>query len=343
MLIRWLAILLLVLNCSACQTEAHQMTPPRIEKLFKKTKPVCFGRFIVDVPLTSQVLIGLQAFGPNIESLPDSSTDLDRLVRRRIAELQAIKREDEPGTVYKGLLDGPTPESKTVLSWYDASSTLVTRIWGYLKVPPHVFIYKGSDAADNASIKTETARLNYVASHLRARDPSEIPVEPGVCLDVGFIADDRGQFQEIFGIGFRFPELSDASFSISSNKDAQQGDSFEERLAEAARSAKSEPEMAAALAKIKTLRKGKHKVWQGEGSEALFKRPVSEGEGHWHEFQFEYAGKRFDHHNPPWDATLFTGVVRSDAGAVPSSLTDEEAIALWDRLISSVRLRVPQK
>lgn len=342
MLIRWFVVLLLALNFSACQTEAHQMTPPRIEKLFEKTKPVCFGRFVVDVPVTSQVLLGSQAFGPNIESIQGGG-ELKNLYTTKIAQLQRVKHNRRPGTLLRDVLDGPTPSGKTLLFFETPSATNVTEVWGYLNVPPHAFIYKGSDAADDATIETETARLNYVASHLRARDPAEVPTEPGVCLDVGFIADDGGQFQEIFGVGFRFPELPDASFSISSNKNAQQGDSFEVRLAEAAGSAKDEPEMAAALAKIKTLRQGKHKVQQGEGSEALFKRPVSEGDGHWHEFQFEYPGKRFDHHNPPWDATLFTGVVRSDAGAARSSLSDEEAIALWDRLMSSVRLRVQTK
>lgn len=79
---------------------------------------------------------------------------------------------------------------------------------------------------------------------------------------------------------------------------------------------------------------------QGNGSEALFSRPLDGAPGHWHEFQFEYAGKRFDHRNPSWDAALFTGVAHDQAGSVPSGLSDDEAVALWDRLMASVRLRV---
>ena len=94
---------------------------------------------------------------------------------------------------------------------------------------------------------------------------------------------------------------------------------------------------------IKTLREGKLKVPQGQGSEALFRRPIEDGNGHWHEFQFEYTGKQFDHRIPSWDASLFTGVSHDQAGAKPSSLTDAEAMALWDRLMASVRLRVPNK
>ncbi len=321
------------------------MTPPRIEKLFEKTKPVCFGRFVVDVPMRTQVLAGPQAFGPYMEALPNEVQSLGRRATDARNKVRAKSQTTEHAEVIS-LEQAPNPGSWTLRYWESDSAKAVglETFESFLAASPHGFFYRSTTAKSvgRTAIQVEQ-NIKYVASHLRARDPAEVPTEPGVCLDVGFIADDSGQFQEIFGVGFRFPELTDASFSISSNKNAQQGESFEARLAEAARSAKGEPEMAAALAKIKTLRQGKHKVQQGEGSEALFKRPVSEGEGHWHEFQFEYAGKRFDHHNPPWDATLFTGVVRSDAGAAPSSLSDEEAIALWDRLMSSVRLRVPPK
>ena len=341
---RLLAALLLALTCTACQTEAHHMNQPRIEKLFEKTKPVCFGRFVVDVPISTQVQQGWQTFNGSIESLPNNRKELRASVAKRISQLKAVKHEEVPGTLLRDSYDGPTTGSKTILSWSSPSATYVTVIQGFLDAPPHGFLYKsGAGVSEGPSLDNEKANLTYVATHLRARDPSEVPTEPGVCLDVGFIADDTGKFQEIFGIGFRFPELPDASFSISSNKNAQQGDPFEDRVAQAARAARSVPEMAAALARVKTLRQGHHKVQQGEGSEALFRRPASEGPGYWHEFQFEYRGTRFDHHNPPWDATLFTGVERSDAGAVPTALTDDEAIALWDKLMASVRLRVPAK
>jgi len=31
---------------------------PRLEQIFAKTKPVCFGRFIIDVPATAAVIFG---------------------------------------------------------------------------------------------------------------------------------------------------------------------------------------------------------------------------------------------------------------------------------------------
>jgi len=98
--------------------------------------------------------------------------------------------------------------------------------------------------------------------------------------------------------------------------------------------------LATLFSKVKTLREGHHKVSKWTGDEALFRRPLEDEKGVWHEFQFEYPGVRYDHHNPGWDAALFTGVKNDQAGSQASSLSDEEAIALWDRMLSTMRLRV---
>ncbi|WP_133610427.1 T6SS immunity protein Tli4 family protein [Aquabacterium commune] len=337
---RLFAALLLALTCISCQTEARNMTQPRIDKMFEKTKSVCFGRFVMDVPMAAQVVPGPQAFGSRIESLQNDAKGLTRRARAKREEVHSKTQTIDRAEVVS-LNEGPTAGSWILRYWDDEISKKVglQDIVGYFAAQPHGFIYP-SATRNHKTPEQVLDSLTYIATHLRARDPAEVPQEPGVCLDVGFIADDTGKFQEIFGIGLRFPELPDASFSISTNKDAQQGDSFEARRSEARRAALMVPELATAFAKIKTLREGKRKVQQGDGSEALFRRPLGDTPGHWHEFQFEYAGKRFDHRNPSWDAALFTGVERDQAGSVASGLSDDEAIALWDRLMASVRLRV---
>jgi len=342
-MMRLFVTLFLALSCISCHTEARNMNSPRIDKLFEKTKPVCFGRFVLDVPVSAVAALGPQALGPYIESLPNGASSLARIARARRDEINARALTIDKSEVIS-FIGGPTSGSWVLTYWEDdiAKQMGSQRATGFLAAGPHAFIYP-DQTGDHEKPEDLQRNISYVANHLRARDPQEVPKEPGVCLDVGFIADDSGKFQEIFGIGLRFPELPDVSFSVSSNKDAQQGDSFEDRRAEAKRAAFLVAPMATLFNKVKTLREGKLKVHQGQGSEALFRRPLEEGGGAWHEFQFEYAGKRFDHRNPSWDASLFTGVAHNQAGSKPSSLTDEEAMALWDRLMASVRLRVPPK
>jgi hypothetical protein len=331
----------IILTCSACQTEAQYMrSTPRVQKLFEKTKTVCFGRFVVDVPATSLVLPGSQAFGVEVQSLPNGAREIAKLARQKRDEVQAKTLSRDRAEIVS-FSEGPTYGSWTLRYWNDYISKKVDlqNITAFLASSQHGFVYSES-TGDDESAEDVLRNVGYVANHLRARDPSDMPLEPGVCLDIGFIADDTGRFQEIFGLGLRFPDLPDVSFSILSNKNADQGDSFEERRAKAKNMALLEAPMAAMFNKIKTLREGKLKVSQGEGSEALFRRPMKSGDGAWHEFQFEYAGTRLSHRDPPWGAVLFTGVDHNQAGSAPSGLTDDEAMALWDKLMSTVRLRV---
>lgn len=316
---------------------------PKIDALFAKTKSVCFGRFVMDVPVNTDLIFGGQAFGPNIQTLENSSKNLRELASSKQSELEAIKHREEAGSLLRLAIDGPTEGSRVLQFWSSRNSTYTTDVWGYLSVPPHGFLYKGlASPIDGRPLDGEMQKLTYVATNLRVRQPDEVPSEPGVCLDLGFIKDDTGKFQEIFNIGLRFPSLPDVSFSISTNKDARRDTSFEERRNEAKKAALAYAPLATLFGKVKTLREGKHEVFRWKGDEALFRRPLDgEQDGVWHEFQFEYLGIRYDHHNPGWEATLFTGVKGNTAGGQAASLTDDEVIALWDRLLSTFRLRVP--
>lgn len=340
---RLLTTLLIALTCISCHTEARNMNTPRIDKLFEKTQPVCFGRFVMDVPINAVVVYGSQTFNGKIESFSAGKGSLSSVVSAKARELRAIRHDVLPGTLLREDRVNNSSLARVLVFFDDPSASRVVHVWGELRAEPIEFLYTGGTRVANDGVAREVDNVSYVATRLRSRVPLDVPVEPGVCLDGGFISDDSGKFQEIFGIGLRFPELPDASFSVSSNKDAEQGDSFEARRAEAKRAAFMVAPLATLFNKVKTLREGKLKVQQGQGSEALFRRPMDEGQGAWHEFQFEYAGKQYDHHNPSWDATLFTGVAHNRAGSTASSLTDDEAIALWDRLMSSVRLRVPNQ
>lgn len=313
---------------------------PKIDKLFEKTKPVCFGRFIIDVPAETKVLHGSQDFSSPIETVENGANRAYEIARKKNDEVISASKAFERAEV-RQFEKGPTSGSWTLSFWDSDSAKKVglLSIYGYLAAGKHAFTIQSTTAAsEGRTEQTEKTELAYIATHLRARAPDEIPSEPGVCLDLGFIADDSGKFQEIFGIGFRFPSLPDVSLSISSNKDGQTPQALSKRRKEAQKLALDSP-FAAAFSKVKVLREGPRKLDQWDGEEALFRRPREDG-GVWHELRFGYTGVRYDRNNPRFDATLFTGVDHNTAGGKASSLSDEEAIALWDALLSTLRLRV---
>ena len=319
------------------------MNSPKIDKLFEKTKPVCFGRFVIDVPAEATVLYAQPTFGAVIEIIENGATRTHELANKKHKEVIAASKAYDRAEV-RLFEKGPTQGSWTLLYWESdiAKEVGILAIQGYLAAGAHAFIVKTSTAASEGRTEaTEKDKLANFATNLRARTPEEIPTEPGVCLDLGFIANDTGKYQEIFGIGFRFPSLPDVSLSISSNKDGQTPEPLSKRRKQAEKLALDSP-FAAAFSKVKVMRDGERRIAQWDGEEALFRRPREEG-GVWHELRFNYPGIRYDHRNPRLDATLFTGVERNTAGALESSLSDEEAIALWDRILSTLRLRVPAR
>ena len=89
--------------------------------------------------------------------------------------------------------------------------------------------------------------------------------------------------------------------------------------------------------KLTTLREGKRTVgiWQGE--ESLVRR--ADGT---HDFEWEAVSKeRSTLHPARIGAKMYTKVAANRIGAADqASLTDDEAIALWDRLLDAVRFRV---
>ena len=311
--------------------------PLQMQKLFEVTKPVCFGRLVISVPSETEVVFGPQAFGPRIETVENGAKRAQFLAEeKRKLVLENINH----GATINKLRTGPTPGSVVLAFWEDASAKTVglEELWGYLPAGRDLLIYRNATAPSEGRTRDVVLeQLNYVARNLRSRLPSEIPPEPGVCLDLGFIADDSGKFQEIFGIGFRFPSLPDVSFSVLTNKDGQTPPPLSQQRREAEQAVRGTP-LEADYRKVKVLREGKRKVGPWAGEEVLFRRPPEQGG--YHEFQFDYPGIRYDRNNPSIDVSMTSGVKDNRVGAAPVGLTDDEAIALWDRLLGSLRLRV---
>ena len=85
------------------------------------------------------------------------------------------------------------------------------------------------------------------------------------------------------------------------------------------------------------LREGKRQVQHWHGEESLIRR--TDGV---HDFEWALVGKPKDIANPSvLEVKMYTKVAHNMVGAAEaSSLTDEEAIALWDKLLAGLKFRV---
>jgi hypothetical protein len=310
---------------------------PRLRKLFAKTKSVCFGRYVLDVPEEAQLILGYQEMPAKIvtyENAAGKERDLVDAFRRE----KLIKR---PAAEFASLVAGSVP--KSLVQRYFASPYLKSvggeGIINFVPAGKHVFEF-GWGSGDEESADQIINKSTDIARNLRARDNAEVPKGPGVCIDLGFIAENTGQFQEIFSAGTHFPSLPDVSFSIMSNKNAKtDGPNGVGIIARHEAAMREQGVVFPADAELARLRIGKHIVNGWNGEEVLLRHNGKDG-AIIHEFMWEVIGKTGDLRHPASvDINLDTGVAANTKYATKGSLTDDEAVALWDKLLSSLRFR----
>ncbi|MCS0591528.1 T6SS immunity protein Tli4 family protein [Massilia norwichensis] len=310
---------------------------PRLKKLFAKTKAVCFGRYVLDVPEEAQLILGNQEMPAEIvthENAAGKEKDLVEAFRKATL----IKRENAEFT---SLSAGPVPNS-LLLRYFGSpylKSVGAEGIMSFVPAGTHVFEF-GWGSGDEESADQIIRQSADIARNLRARDNTEVPKGPGACIDLGFIAETTGKFQEIFSAGVHFPSLPDVSFSVMSNKDAStDGPNGVGIIARHEAAMRDQGVVFPFDTGLTRLRMGKHIVNGWNGEEVLLRHNGKDGVMI-HEFMWEAIGKTGDLRHPAAvDINLDTGVAANTKYAVKGSLTDDEAVALWDKLLSSLRFR----
>ena len=310
---------------------------PRLKKLFARTKAVCFGRYMLDVPEEAQLILGYQEIPAKIITHENAAGKEKDLV-------EAFRKEaliEDPEAEFASLLDGPVPNS--LVQRYFASPYLKSvggeGIISFVPAANHVFEF-GWGSGDEESADQIIRKSADIARNLRARDNAEIPKGPGVCIDLGFIAETTGQFQEIFSAGVHLPSLPDISFSVMSNKNASTvGPNGVGIIARHEAAMRDQGIVFPGNAELERLRIGKHIVNGWNGEEVLLRHNGKDGVMI-HEFMWEAIGKTGDLRHPASvDINLDTGVTANTKYAIKGSLSDDEAVALWDKLLSSLRFR----
>ena len=201
----------------------------------------------------------------------------------------------------------------------------------------------------DASKKGETesaviSRQRERAKSLRLRAADEVPDDPGFCIERGFMPGDRYGDQEEINAGIYLPSFPDVAFSVRSNKDAYMDYDkarFEEmkrnELPLLARIRGAQKIQGTSYPERDVLREGKRDVQHWNGEESLILRPDGV-----HDFEWAFVGTPGDVANPSeFGAAMFTKVEHNMAGAAKeASLSNDEAVALWDKLLSSLKFRV---
>lgn len=311
---------------------------PRLQSLFEKTKTVCFGRFVVEVPATAALVFGPAEVGPPISFLPGGAGEIARHIAEDLIAIEGSRdvldeRDYDRLPLFGKVIDGIVPGQKIV---FDSKDGVGYYINSYVPIGKDLFVLHISSVM-HEDYKVE--RFNIVASNLRLRADDEIPSGPGTCIDGGFLPLPL-KYERVT-IGVRLKEFPDVHLSIEVHKNQDQlseSDSLE-LLLERGKERAQRAGHGAAYARIKNFRRGPRQLGSWSGFEVVARRPAYKDDTDAHEFRFQSLGAKDDPLQPHLDIRLNTGVRNNKIARARPSLTDEEAIALWDKLISSIRVR----
>ena len=299
----------------------------RIEKLFEHTKLLCFGRYVLTAPVESRL-----AFGRDFPTLPNRANDIEKVMEAERAKILTGHKTAE--ITYFGR--GPTANVWLIRSYEDkfARELELEGFRIYYFVGPHIFVTaRGTDNGATAeSILGDTVEL---ARNLRVRSADEVPAEPGLCHQYGFTRIDGAKGSAFSQAGLHIAALPDVVFSVQSNQNQSTTGSNGYSLLKLINDRKREA--GSNYPKLTTLREGKKKVHGWDGEESLVR--MADGS---HDFEWMFIGESGNVARPGnLDVTMFSKVASDRVGAAEaSSLNDEEAIALWDKLLEGLKFRV---
>lgn len=342
------AIALTFVVVSACDVHGYQKelnmsgAPSRATKVFGQTRQVCFGRFVIDVPSTATVVFGASDLIWPIYRSEVAPQHLDQQVHKKLAAIEserylAGEEMTRGDSLFGKVLDGRAPGQKLV---FGELEDVAYRIYSYFAAGGSVFVQEAQPIAKKTYYTKAIDELNNVATNLRGRRPDEVPNEAGLCIDGGFLPDENGLSHERFTLGVRLAEYPDVHFSIATTKKDRivESDALEPRIKEAESDA-ARAGFGTWYSKIRVFRRGERTVANWTGFEILSRKPAQEGHEESHEFKFVSQGEPNNPLLPVLDVQLDSGVRDNQAGATRPTVTDEEAIEIWDRLIRTIRVR----
>jgi hypothetical protein len=309
-----------------------------LEALFKETKTVCFGRFVIEVPASAFVVFGPAEAGPFISYLPGEG---GRVAHYLAEDLRAAEDSRQYFTkngldrlpLFGKVVDGIVPGQKIT---FDSKDQVGYYINSYVPVGQDLFVQHISSVMHG---EYSPRTFNDIAKNIRLRADAEIPTEPGSCIEGGFLP--MALEYERVAIGVHLKEFPDVILSVDvhKNRDSlEEGAGLEVTLKQGEELAKAQG-YGDAYMRIKTFRRGPRHLGAWKGSEMLALKPAYNEDTEAHEFHFHSLGAVHDPLQPQIDVRLDSGVKNNQTARTKPSLTDEEAVALWDKLIGTIRVR----
>ena len=300
-------------------------------------REICVGRFMIEVPAAAVVTFrNATISGWDIYSWEEKDSDFDSRENDRLLSLgkQTNSRGQKMLELNRELVNGELRGRILVfnrrwLEGYDGgekNETQVVAMEANLRVRDVTYSIK-SDLVSDADIIV----LERIIGQLVWRDEKEVPVQKGFCINRGMVEDPLHADQaEYTGIFLGLEDYPDVAIAFTTMAGIEPGKTLLQRDAE--NDVKRE-----FRSRFHVLREGLRNL-NGITGEEILERVNEPNGSTLHGFVWESLGKKDDVFRPSLVLELVTG--RGKPGnPVDSSLSDKEALVLWEKISSSLRAR----
>ncbi|WP_229296999.1 MULTISPECIES: T6SS immunity protein Tli4 family protein [Herbaspirillum] len=320
------------------QQGSQMMNTARASEPSPAVSTFCAGHFLIDMPAGSVLSGGNYRYDfarlekPKAMSLEEFEAEMT--AKEKL--LSSTKHKVEPSLLR--LLVKPDPYSWIFVYWEEEFITSVVEVYGYRWIDGTRYLFKKEAGMSKPRTGTMSRqdhaieRMRKILFNLKKRSNHEIPTEPGYCFEEGFIANPEWEMEEA-AIDIDIAGHPDAFVSV-----------WFYPLSRGAHSAPLLDRVGGVLqalgrmaTSVHVLRRGDRQVGPYKGQEFLVTAPSSGGlRGHSFIWETEGDGTL---DTPALKIELTTGHRDKNGNPQQTKLTDEQAMNLWDEVLSSFRLR----
>jgi hypothetical protein len=325
------------------EREVARHDQQELARMTREMKTVCIGRFLVDMPQETRLEVSNPSIdGFKLSAFDETAEDFQARVAAREAEINAKPAGTGEARSLESVREVKTDggltgkifvHSRTVTEGTAANGSELER-YHFENVAVEAMVHAGGVSVDLGASKYDpdlVDKLPRLVAQLVPNPQNKIPSEPGLCIDRAYFRDPLHARQgERIMMFARLPSHPDVEFTLillAGTKPAEKG--LLERNAESNGRLSTVEKL-----RVSQLRAAKRTIGGLRGDEVI-ERFDEDNDSIVYSFWWEVTGTADDVMNPHLSFTMDTG--KSSKGPVPSSLSQEAAMALWAKISSSIR------
>ncbi|VXB67768.1 T6SS immunity protein Tli4 family protein [Massilia sp. 9I] len=319
-----------------------------LTRLTATMKTVCVGRILIDIPAEAQIEFARSNIdGFDISALYETKTEFDERLAGRIANLTGTDAVLEKGSTLEqveemGGANGVTGKlivhSRRVTEGTRARGLELERFRNEGVAVEALLHFEGVSFDFGAEYydPDQVGNLPALIAKLVPNPGFSVPDEPGFCIDRAYVRDplraEQGEQTTMFVRLPSHPEIELMLILSAGTKPDSEG--------LLARSAAAESRLPFVdRMRIKKVRAAPREI-AGLVGEELVRQSIEENQSMTSSFWWEVNGSE---DNVLYPHLVLRMVKKGEIAGAPGSLSADAAVGLWDKISSSVRLRIPAK